>query len=85
MKISEATGLRIWPHGTGDDAFEIISGLKFQRVYHRVRSLADGDHEHAAVRMKIVKVFADPEHATFTADMPLESPINAGFTEGVFE
>ena len=85
MKVSEAARLRIRPHGTGDDALEITSGLNFQRVDHGVRSLADRDHEHAAVRMKIVKVFADPEHATFTANMPLESPINAGFTEGVFE
>jgi hypothetical protein len=35
--------------------------------------------------MKIVEVFADSQHPAFTRNMALESAINAGFAQGVFE
>ncbi len=82
MKIAEAACLRIRLHGTGDDALEIVSRLNFQRADHGVRGLADRNHQYAVVGMKIVKVFADAQHAAFAGNMPLEGPINAGFSRG---
>jgi hypothetical protein len=35
--------------------------------------------------MKIVKVFANPQHPAFAGNMALESSINAGFAQRTFE
>ena len=85
MKITEPARLRIRLHRTGDDSFKIISGLNFQRAHHRVRSLADRNHQHAVVGMQIVKVFAHAQHAALTTNIALECLINTGFAKSAFE
>src|SRR5579864_8572112 len=85
MKIAEPACLRTRLNRTGDDSFKVISRLNFQCTQHCLRGLADGNHQHAVVSMKIVKVFADTQHPAFAGNMTLESSINAGFTQRTFE
>ena len=79
--IAESSRLRSWLHRTGNNALEIVPSLNFQRVHHGVRRFANGDHQHAVVRVEIVKVFADPQHTAFAGNMALEGAINAGFSQ----
>jgi hypothetical protein len=84
-KIAETAGLRNRLDGTGHDAFETIAGLHLQRVDHRVRGLPDGNHQHAAVRVEIMKVFTNPQHSAITVNVPLKGPINTGFRKRMLE
>ncbi len=84
-KITEASQLRSRVDRTGDDAFEAVSRLHFERIHHGVRRFADGDHEHAIVRIEIVQVFADAEHSAIAIHVTLKRPVDAGFGESVLE
>jgi hypothetical protein len=85
QKIAEPPRLRRRLHRTGDDSLKVVSGLNFQRAHHRVRSFANGNHQHPVVGMKVVEIFADPQNAAFTANMAFESPINARLAERAFK
>src|SRR3981081_1637287 len=84
-KVAEPMRLRTRLHRAGDDSFKIISSLNFQGAHHRVRGLADGDYEHAIVRVKIVKVLGNAQHPALARNMALESSIDAGFAQRAFE
>src|SRR5580704_4025921 len=84
-KIAEPARLRARLHRTGDDSFKIVSSLNLQSTHHRMCSLAEGNHQHAIERVKVVKVLADAQHPVLARNMALESPINAGLAQPVFK
>ena len=85
LKVAETAHLRRRQNRAGDDSFKLVPCLHFQGTGHGVRGLADGNHQHSVVSMKIVEVFADAQHAAFTGDMTLKSLVDTGFCKCVLE
>ena len=72
-KVSKTPHVKLRLNRAGYDSLESLPGLLMQGGQHGVRGLADCNHENAAMRMKVVKIFADAQHAAFAAHMPLKS------------
>ena len=72
VKIAEPANVEFRFNWARNDAFESFSCLLVQRGQHRMRSFANRDHKHATVRIQVIKVFADPQHAAFTRNVPGE-------------
>ena len=85
VEVTKAGQLGTWSYGCRNNSFEALSGLHFQGVDHPGCGFAEGNHEHAAVGIKLVEVFADAQHAAFAINMALEGTVDAGFGEGVFK
>ena len=79
--VAKAPNLRNWIDRTGHDALEAIARLHFERIDHGMRGFADGDHEHAAIRIQVMQVFANAEHSAIAIHMALKCPVDAGFAE----
>ncbi len=70
-KITEAAHLRRRLDRTRHNTLERSrADLLCQRLHHRMSGFADGNHQHARIRMQIVKVLADAQHPALTIHMP---------------
>src|SRR5207248_8406372 len=78
MKITKAADMKLRRNRTSDDAFEPFTRLLVQSSEHRVRRFANGNYEQTTVCVEIVKVFANPEDATFAMQMPYKRVPTAG-------
>src|SRR5712692_274108 len=84
-EIAKAARLRNRLNRTGHDAFEARARLHLQRIDLGMCGFPDGNHQHPAVGVEIVKVFTDAQHTSLTVNVPLESSIDGGFREGMLE
>src|SRR5438270_2798498 len=70
-EISESVHLRTGIYRAGNNSFH-RTDLVNKSVEHRVRCFANRNNQLPAVRLRVVKVFADPQHPALTTDMPLK-------------
>ena len=84
-KVAKTPNLRNRIDRTGHDAFEAIARLHFKRIDHGMRRFADGDHQHALVRIEVMQVLADAQHSAIAIHMTLKCPVDAGFLEGMLK
>ncbi len=84
-KVAEAPHLRDGIDRTGHNPFETIPRLHLERVEHGMRRFSDGDYKNAVIRIEVMQVFADAEHAAIAIHMTLERPIDACVSERVLE
>src|SRR5258705_18954 len=69
LKISEAAHLAWGINRRCDDALEPAAHASFQRCHHSVSCLANRNDKDTRVRVEIVQVLANAQHATFAAHM----------------
>src|SRR5207248_10985161 len=85
VKITKAADVKLRRNRAGDDPFETFARLLVQSSEHRGRRFANGNYEQTTVCVEIVKVFANPEDATFAMHMPRKSPADSRFAHCVIE
>src|SRR5437868_5913450 len=84
-KITEAMHLRAGVDRGGNDALQSIADLPGKRLDQRVASLADGDHEHAGVRIEVVKILTNAQNPALTLHVMSKGAGDGSFLQGVLK
>src|SRR5450755_2380328 len=71
-KIAQAAYLARWFHRRRHDALKTASRLSLKSRRHGVRRLANGNREHALIRIEMIQIFADAQDAVLAMHVARE-------------
>src|SRR5262249_29027987 len=82
-KVAVTRELRRLRAGIGDDALHGRPNLLRQALGHAMAGLAEGNSQYARIRLQVVEIVANAQHAALIVHVPRESPLDAGFVQRV--
>ena len=85
MKVAESTKLRGRLDRTRHDPFKAATRLHLESIDQGMGCLADRNHRNSGVRIQIVEILSDPQHAAMTLDVALKSMIDTGLGESLLK
>src|SRR5579864_110543 len=65
LEIAETVDLRVWQHGSRDDALGQRPNLGSQSFSHRMSSLPERNYQELGVGVQVVEIFAHAQNAAF--------------------